>query len=172
MTQREKHPLAGTPVELTDGPYKGRYFIVVDWLQNQFHGKAMENIHKVHPEITSEVVERKGLDDKIVWGKLYPHQTLVAVHDEDMHSVSKSEKRRLDLQLINGGKDDTREPITGDREIVDPRGPVPEGRSVSGTEDDGKVVERDSETTETPKPRRGSNRTSKATTKSKAGDDS
>lgn len=104
---REKHPLAGSPVELTDGPYKGRYFIVVDWLQNQFHGKAMENIHKVHPEITGEVVKRKGLDDRIVWGKLYPLQTLVAVHDDDMLKVEPKTKEKIDLKLISGGKDDT-----------------------------------------------------------------
>ena len=169
---REKHPLAGSPVELTDGPHKGKYFIVVDWLQNQYHGKAMDRIHKVHPEITGEVVARKGLDDQIVWGKLYPLQTLIAVHDDDMKKVE-PEHKKPKLMLIDGNalvgeatvkeiEDDTGQTSGDDSDDAGSTGD--ERCGVSGGTSDAEVPSRDKEAEQAARAVRGSGkRATKAT---------
>ena len=160
---RPKHPMAGSPVELTAGPHKGKYFIVVDWLQNQYQGKSMEAIAKSHPELTRQVTSRKGfkLDDQIVFGKLYPALNFVCVHDSDMQII---EKKPPELTVISGGKDDSRGPSEGDNQASSTKGPESDGRTVSSEGSADESAERSAEEVQADKPvGRKSRKSTKAT---------
>lgn len=85
----EKHPFAGKPVVITNGPHKGKYFMVIDFIQNQFQGKSIEKIAKSHGKLVRPVVQRMGgLDDKIVFGKLHPTMEFCCMHDTELQVVA------------------------------------------------------------------------------------
>lgn len=89
------HPLAGKPVKILSGPLKGQYFIIVDWLSNQFQGKDLTKLQKSKPALFNGLKKRGvPIDDKLVWGKLYPEMNFLTVHDSEIKS---------DLKAIDGG---------------------------------------------------------------------
>lgn len=91
----EKHPLAGKPVKIANGPLKGQYFIIIDWLLAQFQGKRIEKIQKAHPGMFAGLKKRKvPIDGKLIWGKMYPEMNFMMVHDDELRS---------DLTVIDGG---------------------------------------------------------------------
>lgn len=80
-----KHPKAGLPVKIANGPLKGKYFVVHDWYQNQYQGKDIKKVIERHFNEVKEV-KRRGfpLDDKLVWGKIYPSMAWCCVHDDEL----------------------------------------------------------------------------------------
>ena len=81
----KKHPKAGQPVKIANGPLAGKYFVVTDWLSNQYQGKSMEGILKNHGA-HAVAVKRRGfpLDDGLVWGRLYPEMNWCLVHEKEI----------------------------------------------------------------------------------------
>lgn len=129
-----KHPSAGKPVQITSGPLKDKYFVVIDFLVNQFQGKDIKKIAKAHPELTRDLEKRKALDDTAVFGRLYPTMEHICVPDAELKKpVSKSEKKRL--EVLKGGKDDTTGSSEGDNQSTEPGESESDGRSVSGGEE-------------------------------------
>ncbi len=130
----EKHLSAGKVVQLTDGPHKDKYFVVIDFLVNQFQGKDIKNIAKAHPDLVRELFARKKLDDKAVFGYMYPSKDHTCVHDDDLKVLSKSDAKRL--EVLKGGKDDTGKSSAGDNQDAEPgKSGGAEGRSVSSGEE-------------------------------------
>lgn len=80
-----KHPSAGKAVKIANGPLKGQYFVVTDYLVNTYQGKKIENIVKAHYDHVRNV-KRRGypLDEEIVCGKLYPQMEYFCVHDKEL----------------------------------------------------------------------------------------
>lgn len=89
-----KHPKAGHPVKIANGPLKGRYFVVTDYFINQYQGKAMEKLAQIHGKHL-ERVHRAGypVDHEVVWGRLYPEMDWTCVHDKEL---------QIDMQVIEG----------------------------------------------------------------------
>lgn len=92
-----KHPKAGQPVKVANGPYRGRYFIVSDFLINQYQGKKIENLAKGMMRSHCEAAKSRGvpIDDGLVWGRLYPEMNYVLLHD--------AKELQVDMKLIEGG---------------------------------------------------------------------
>ena len=133
MSAAKRHPLVGRPVKVTKGPYKDRYVVVVDFLQNQFQGKDVKNIDKGHPNLTREIKKRGLLDDKAVFVRLYPSMEHIVVHDTEIQLVKEEAPKKL--KAIKGGKDDTTGSSDGDNQTTEPGGHESDGRSVSGDEE-------------------------------------
>lgn len=91
-----KHPKAGMPVKIANGKFKGQYYYVVDYLVNLYQGKNMKRIlTSFHPNVEAELKSRGcSVDDKIVWGKLYPSMRFLCLHDDELV---------VDMKLIEGG---------------------------------------------------------------------
>jgi hypothetical protein len=126
-----KHEKAGKPMQITKGPLKDKYFVVIDYLKNQFQGKDIKNIHKAHPELTIPCMKRNNLKepcDSFVFGRLYPTMEHFVVLDEEIMAISKSEEKRL--TVLKGGKDDTRTTSAGDNKSSEPGESESDGRSV------------------------------------------
>ena len=90
-----KHPKAGQPVKIANGPLKGRYFVVQDFFVNQYQGRSIEKIaqsqgHHLVP------MKRRGypIDSDVVWGRLYPEMNWCCVHDKEL---------LVDMQVVEGG---------------------------------------------------------------------
>lgn len=92
----EKHPKAGQPVKIANGPLAGKYYVVHDWLVNQFQGKTIEGIiaNKAMAHHLEKVTARKyPLDANLVWGRLYPTMDWTVTHDDEL---------RVAMQVIEG----------------------------------------------------------------------
>lgn len=148
----EKHKMAGLPVKITSGPFKDKYFIVIDFIVNQYQGKTIEKIYKSHPAIIDPVKKRMGrLDDQIVFGKLHPSMEFCCMHDSELQ-VAKAELPILDnvVDIKQGAKNASRGPSEGDNKSSEPGESEPEGRSIpSGAEVEavGHPVKQEGETT-------------------------
>lgn len=92
-----KHPKAGMPVKIANGHYKGQYYYVIDYLINQYQGKKIEKVLKsFHPGVEAELKQRGcSVDDRIVWGKIYPSMNFLCLHDDELV---------VDMKVIEGGK--------------------------------------------------------------------
>lgn len=87
-----KHPKAGHPVKIANGPLKGKYFIVTDWFVRQFQGKPIAKLAKTHSHLVTAMTNRGfPLDQDVVFGRLHPKMEWTCVHDKellvDMHIV-------------------------------------------------------------------------------------
>lgn len=132
-----KHPSAGKPVQVTSGPLKDRYFVVIDFLVNQYQGKDIKKIAKAHPELTRDLEKRKALDDTAVFGRLYPTMDYICLPDKEL-KVIVEEKPKAKLKAIKGGKDDTAGSTEGDSDTTEPGDSEPggdEGRSASSDDE-------------------------------------
>lgn len=140
----EKHKMAGKPVKLTGGRYKGVIFTAIDYLVNQFQGKRIEKIAKGHPELFVGI-HPDDIKDTVVIGTLHniyenhvPKR--VVVRDQDL-------MKEL-LSIVDGGQEAapviplrpeevenvTSGPSSSDNQDDVTRGPESDGRSVSGGE--------------------------------------
>lgn len=97
----DKHPQAGHPVKIAKGPLKDKYYVVHDWLVNQFQGKTIESM-RANSSIArymEPVARRKfPVDEKLVWGRLYPTMEWCCVHDDELRTDAQPE-----MQVIEGG---------------------------------------------------------------------
>jgi hypothetical protein len=80
----EKHPKAGQPVKIANGPLAGKYYVVHDWYVNQFQGKSMVKLATTRPELQSVKKRKYPLDERVVWGRIYPEMAWTAVHDDEL----------------------------------------------------------------------------------------
>lgn len=140
----EKHRMAGLPVKITSGPFKDRYFIVIDFIVNQYQGKSIEKIYKAHPLLIKAVKQRMGkLDDQIVFGKLHPGMEFCCMHDTELRVMDglriTKDIDKLDIpdnvvDIKQGAKNVRKGPSTGDSEPTKPGEPEPDGRGVPSEE--------------------------------------
>jgi hypothetical protein len=80
-----KHPKAGCPVKIANGPLKGQYFMVGDFLESQFQGKSIAGIIADHEHLVQAARQRGfPLDSDLVIGKLYPAMNVIVVHDKEL----------------------------------------------------------------------------------------
>ncbi len=80
-----KHPKAGLPVKVANGPFKGRYFVVVDYFQNQFQGKDMKKLAVAQAPMLAGVKSRGyPVDGEVVFGRLYPTMEFICLHDKEL----------------------------------------------------------------------------------------
>lgn len=145
----EKHRMAGLPVKITNGPFKDQYFIVVDYMVNQYQGKSIERIYKSHPALIHPVkVRMKQLDDQIVFGKLHPSMEFCCMHDSELRVMDglriTKDIDKLDLpdnvvDIKQGAKDVSTGPSTSDSEPVEPGESEPDGRSIPSNNGDGEA---------------------------------
>lgn len=83
--KKKRHPMAGNVVKIEEGPFKGQFFKVLDYITNQYQGKAIEKLAEVQARLITPVVGRGyPLDDKIVFGQLYPKMDFMCVHDNEL----------------------------------------------------------------------------------------
>ena len=124
----EKHPMAGIAVKIEEGPLKGQYFRVIDYLSRQFQGKEMDRIAEREPRLVTPVVGRGyPLDEKIVYGELYPSMEKICVHDNEL----KVKTAKPPLKIVEGGQDDTRTTSEGDNPTTSTEPAGSDGRDVS-----------------------------------------
>lgn len=87
---QRRHPKAGQPVTIKQGPLKGRTFHVIDYLTTQYQGKDIKRIKADH--LTTAMVNRGyPLNDDTVFGKWHPSMEHACVHDDE-----------LKLAVVNG----------------------------------------------------------------------
>ncbi len=129
-----KHPSAGKPIKITSGPLKDKYFVVIDFLVNQFQGKDIKKIGKAHPDLVRALHSRKLFDERAVFGRLYPTMEYTCVHDSELLIVEEPKKKKGKLKLVEGDDDDTTGTDTGDSETTEPGEPGLDGRSVPSDE--------------------------------------
>lgn len=123
----KKHQMAGVPVKIENGPLKDKYFKVIDYLVNQYQGKDIERIAASQAALVTPVVGRgHKLDDRIVFGQLYPSMEFICVHDDELIKTVQPP-----LKVVEGGKDDTRTTSEGDNQTPVAGQPEPDGRAVS-----------------------------------------
>lgn len=80
---QRRHPKAGQPVTIKQGPLKGRTFHVIDYLTTQYQGKDIKKIKADH--LTTAMVNRgMPLDDDTVFGKFHPGMEHACVHDSEL----------------------------------------------------------------------------------------
>ncbi len=85
------HPQRGKPCKITNGPLKGKYFIVIDFLEAQFQGKSIEKIKKTQGHLLQSMINRGfPVDTDVVFGKLYPEMNFAVVHDKELHADLRS----------------------------------------------------------------------------------
>lgn len=108
--EERKHPQTGKAIELTAGPNKGKYFVVINYLTTQFQGKDINKIAKAHPNMDGirDLTNRKLLDADAVYGRLYPSMDFFVVHESDL-LVKEEEQPKKKLKLVKGEQDDTGE---------------------------------------------------------------
>jgi hypothetical protein len=79
------HPSRGRAVLVQDGPFKGQYFKVINFLTEQFQGKQIEKLAVSKASLVTPVVGRGyPLDDEIVFGQIYPTMQYICVHDKEI----------------------------------------------------------------------------------------
>lgn len=132
---KPKHPSAGKPIKITSGPLKDKYFVVIDFLVNQFQGKDIKKIGKAHPNLVRDLHSRKLFDDDAVFGRLYPTMEHTCVHDSELLVVEEPKKKKGKLKLVEGAEDDTDRTSNGDSEDAEPGEPDIDGRSVPSDDD-------------------------------------
>lgn len=80
-----KHPKAGQPVKIANGPWAGKYYVVHDWYVNQYQGKKIENLKETRGAELLPVTKRGyPIDSKLVWGRLHPTMEWKVVHDDEL----------------------------------------------------------------------------------------
>lgn len=97
----QKHPQAGHPVKIAKGPWKDKYFVVHDWLICQYQGKTIASMRENSSiaKYMAPVEKRKfPIDEKLVWGRLYPTMEWCCVHDDELRMDTQP-----DMQVIEGG---------------------------------------------------------------------
>lgn len=96
----KKHPKAKQPVRIANGPNKGSYFVVEDYVVNQFQGKDIKRIQKSHRALI-DPVELRGypVDNEIVFGTLYPDMTKCCVHDKELQVNVDEDKTIEELEI-------------------------------------------------------------------------
>lgn len=130
MGKLQKHKMAGVAVKIEEGPFKGQYFKVIDYMENQFQGKSIEKIATFQATLVTPVVGRGyPLDDKIVFGQLYPAMTFMCVHDDELRIKTAQPPLKI---------------VEEEKEIQDDTGTTDQGNSVAAgtgsTEPDGRTV--------------------------------
>lgn len=81
----KKHSRAGMPVQILSGPYKGSYFLVIDYLVNQFQGKSIDKIVKAQANLVSPLIMRGvPVDETTVFGQLYPAMTFMTLPESEL----------------------------------------------------------------------------------------
>lgn len=81
----EKHQKAGMPVKIANGKLAGKYFVVTDYLVNNFQGKDIAKIAASHPHLVVALKNRGyPVDERIVIGKMYPEMSVQCVHDDEL----------------------------------------------------------------------------------------
>ena len=144
----EKHKMAGLPVKITNGPFKDKYFIVIDYMVNQYQGKSIEKIYKSHPLLIKPVKQRMGkLDDQIVFGKLHPGMEFCCMHDTELQVMEglriTKDIDKLDVpdnvvDIKQGAKNEAGRPSESISKPSKPRRTKPSGCSLpSGAQDQG-----------------------------------
>lgn len=90
----EKHEKAGLPVKVANGPFKGRYFVVVDYFVRQYQGKDIGKLRKSQKTLL-DPVESRGfkVDEEVVFGRLYPSMEFICLHDKEL---------RTDIKVVEG----------------------------------------------------------------------
>lgn len=91
-----RHPKAGQPVKIANGPLRGQYFIVSDYFVNQYQGKDIARLRKTQAKLLDPVAKRGyPIDDQVVFGKLYPKMNFICVHEKEL---------LVDMKVIEGGE--------------------------------------------------------------------
>ncbi len=129
--KKKRHVMAGQVVKVEEGPFKGQYFKVLDYIVNQYQGKDIEKLAEVQAQLITPVVGRGyPLDDKIVFGQLYPKMEHICVHDNEL----KIKKVQPPLKVVEDEKetqDDTGKSSEGNSDAVGTGPAEPNGRAVS-----------------------------------------
>lgn len=121
----KKHPMAGKPVKISSGPLKDQYFIVIDFLVNQYQGKSIKGIYDSHQSLVDPTVKRtKLLDENIVFGRFHPSMIHGCVHDTEIQIEPPK------LELVTEVKDDSGSTGESDNKLPRTRKPRSKGRSV------------------------------------------
>lgn len=128
--KKKKHKMAGFPVKVEEGPFKGQYFKVIDYISNQYQGKSMEKIAVSKASLVTPVVGRGyPLDDKIVFGQLIPTNQFICLHDDELRVKTTTPPLKLVEEKEN--QDDSGTTSTGDNKPPSTRKSKSSGRSVS-----------------------------------------
>ena len=91
----KKHKLAGIPVKVASGPFKDKYFIIVDYFVNQYQGKSIVKLLKSQRKLLDPILKRKlPLDDEVVFGRLYPSNEFMCMHDSEL------QQEKTDLPVV------------------------------------------------------------------------
>jgi hypothetical protein len=99
------HPKKGLPVKITAGPLIGQYFVITDYVVNQFQGKDIKKIAERYTNIGFGAMEQRGypIDEQVVFGRLYPSMQPMVVHDSelkvDMKVVQDEEGEDVELPI-------------------------------------------------------------------------
>lgn len=128
--RKKRHKMAGQVVKVEEGPFKGQYFKVLDYMTNQYQGKDIEKIAETQAQLVTPVVGRGyPLDDKIVFGQLYPKMEFVCMHDEEL----KIKTAQPPLKIVDEkeNQDDTGKPSEGNSDAAGTGESKSDGRPVS-----------------------------------------
>jgi hypothetical protein len=99
MKKGNHHPLAGQIVTIKSGPLKGNMFHVIDFMEAQHQGKA---INRIKSPLLDGVKQRKyPIDHNVVFGKLLPTFGYFCVHDTELQRLQ--EDAGLDIKGEAGG---------------------------------------------------------------------
>lgn len=133
MAKRERHTQAGIPVKIQRGPLKGRYFIVSDYLINQYQGKPIEKIAQGSgAELLLPLKRRKlPVDDDAVFGKLYPTMEQTCVHDSELQVAEGESVKEEELPAEVATLTAAEEIKEGDA-VVEEEGKAKKARGASG----------------------------------------
>ena len=88
------HEKKNQPVKVKSGIHAGKIVMVVDYLVNQYQGKAIDRIQS--PQLNVYKAHGGKLDDNVVWARFYPSNEWVVLHDDDLKNVT--------LKAVDGGK--------------------------------------------------------------------
>lgn len=132
MAKKPKHAMAGFPVKVEEGTYKGQYFKVIDYLVNQYQGKDMEKIAVSKASLVTPVIGRGyPLDDNIVFGQLYPAMTFMCMHDDELKvKTAKPPLKIVENEEAKENEDDSGTTSTGDNQPSSTGESESDGRSV------------------------------------------
>src|SRR5687768_17467046 len=77
------HPKKGQKLTIKNGPLKGKYFEVINYLTTQHQGKDIKKIKAAH--LTTAMVNRgHPLDEHTVFGLFWPEIQYGCVHDSEL----------------------------------------------------------------------------------------
>lgn len=152
----KRHKSAGMIVKVQAGKYEGQFFKVIDYFQNQFQGKAMHKLVKIH-RVFLGPVESRGfpLDEEVVFGQLYPNMTYACMHDDELQI--KEGKPQPTLKLVKEKEDDIKGTSGRDIKPTRPRrsrtGRIASSEEASGKDnsDNSKASKADSKASSRPR---------------------